>query len=73
MLANHRRPPGPENRGDRSRLLYDKRPVHEIALECKDKTKLSLVDDSKDSKEPSKLTELKSWITRHSEVDELFQ
>ena len=44
MLANHKRPPGPENRGDRSRLIYDKRPVHEIALDINDRVKLSIAD-----------------------------
>lgn len=40
MLANYTRPPGPSNRGERSKLIYDKRPMHEQALDIKDCKKL---------------------------------
>ena len=58
MLANHKRPPGPENRGERSKMLYDKRPVHEIALDINDSASLELSEQVNESK----MSELKSLL-----------
>lgn len=58
MLNNHKRPPGPENRGERSRMEYDKRPAHEIALDIDDKASFELTDHVNESK----MSELKSLL-----------
>ena len=40
MLKNHSKPPGPYNRGDRSMLIHDKRPLADQILEkIRDKDK----------------------------------
>ena len=69
MLNNHKREPGPENRGERSRFLYDKRPMHEKTLDLEDPHMIS--DDSKPGK-IGKITELKSWIQRNTKIDDIF-
>lgn len=67
MLSNHKRPPGPDNRGERSRFLFDKRPMHEKALDIEDPTS---IDDKTASK--GKIQELKSWINKHTTIDDIF-
>lgn len=66
MLANYARPPGPSNRGERSQLIYDKRPIYEQALEIKDRKKLRYRNE--------KLKDLRSLLqsSNNIEVEEVF-
>lgn len=42
MLQNHTRPPGPQNRGQRSELIHDKRPLAD-----------QIMDNIKDNEKPT--------------------
>ena len=48
MLYNYARAPGASNRGERSELIWDKRPVHEIALDLKVKRNHKLQENKEE-------------------------
>ena len=60
MLANYTRPPGPSNRGERSEVAWDKRPIHEQAYDIRDKHRLRIEKEIKNG--TGRLNELKSLI-----------
>ena len=65
MLKNHSKPPGPWNRGDRSALVYDKRPIEVRILEK--------VLDKKPRKDEKHMKELKDLMaTQSHEIDDIF-
>lgn len=51
MLNNHAKPPGPSNRGVRSEIIYDKRPISEQIDE-------HIVDHEKPSKNGKEFRDL---------------
>lgn len=59
MLQNHAKPPGPSNRGLRSELKWDKRPID-----------IQIIDRVKDVQKPrpdeKELKELKDLLATHS-------
>lgn len=65
MLINHKGPPGPSNRGEKSEVKYDKRPMHEQALDIKDNRRISTKSKN--------LTELNSLLDHFTVVDDVFQ
>ena len=66
MLYNYARAPGASNRGERSELIWDKRPVHEIALDLKVKRNHKLQENKEE------LDELKALMKSFHMVDDVF-
>ena len=66
MLKNHKKPPGPFNRGERSALIYDKRPLAEQIL-------TNIRDVEKTTKDGSEFKDFKDLMANSSEdIDDVF-
>lgn len=66
MLQNHAKPPGAYNRGDRSAISFDKRPLEEQILD-------KIVDREIYTKDGREFKDYKNFMFKqHEEVDEYF-
>jgi len=66
MLKNHSKPPGPSNRGERSELKADKRPIADQIMS-------NIRDTEQPSKDGKEYADLKNMMyTVHDDIDDFF-
>lgn len=66
MLQNHTRPPGPSNRGQRSELIYDKRPLADQIME-------NIRDHEEPTNDGKEYTDFNDFMkNQQPEIDEVF-